>query len=164
MGNCISGAGGGGGAEQTAEYKYERLIGNGRTGRSELDNAETVEQVRQIESTMKNIIQQDRSLDKQGKTTLNGATERRVDEAVVRVSPVSNRKEMVSFIKQQVGVDITPYIEERAGHPRSYLGFHLEKMPKAEQTKVKYIAQKKGIRIENNGGFGSTLTYIKKKK
>lgn len=166
-----SGIGGGGGgtaktnngAERTAEYAYEKLIGNGRTVRSELDRATTSEEVARIENKAKAVINNDKSIDKQGKTALIDATNRRVNEANVRVAPVSNKKEMTSFIKEQVGVDITPYIEERAGHPRSYLGVHLEDMPKAQETKVRNLMQKKGVRIEYNGGFGYTLTYIKKK-
>lgn len=68
---------------------------------------------------------------------------------------------MVSFIKNQIGVDISKYIEDRAGHPRTYLGIHIEDMPKSEQTKLRNLMQKKGVRIGENGGLGYTLHYIK---
>lgn len=150
------------GAEQTTEYKYEQIIGNGRSTRSQLDSATTLQQVEEIRNKMQNVISSDKTLDKQDKVAFKDATERRVQEATVRVSPVSNKKEMVSFIKQQIGIDISKYIEDKAGHPRTYLGIHIEKMPKTEQVKLRNLMQKKGVRIGDNGGLGYTLHYIKK--
>lgn len=150
-----------GGAEKTVEYKFQSIIGNGRTVQSELDKATTLQEVEQIKSKMQSIIASDKVLDKQGRITLTGATDRRVEDAKIRVSPVRNKKEMVAFIKSQIGVDITKYIEPNAGHPRSYLGIHLKDMPKNEQIRLKNLMQKKGVRIGENGGLGSTLHYIK---
>lgn len=66
-----SGGGGGGaaarGAEQTSEYKYQQIIGNGRTAASELDNAKTIEEVKQAQEKMLSIIQNDSSLGQQAR-------------------------------------------------------------------------------------------------
>lgn len=112
---CHSGAGGGAaattpisrfgknGAEQTTQYKFTSIIGTWRsTGMSELDKANSIAEVRDIEKRMKSIIQNDSTLDQQGKITFNSSTDRRVNEAVARVSPVSNRKEMTAFISSIV--------------------------------------------------------------
>lgn len=156
-----SGAGSASGAESTSEYKFEQIIGNGRTTRSELDNAKSLDEVMQIQSKMQGIIQGDKSLDNQGRVALTDSMKRRVEDATVRVSPVGNKKQMVDFIKQQINVDISKYIEDKAGHPRTYLGIHLEKMHKQEQMRLRNLMQKKGVRIGDNGGLGYTLHYIK---
>ena len=132
-----------GGAEQTSEYKYEQIIGNGRTTKSKLDDATTLQQVEEIKNEMQKVISSDKTLDKQSRFSLVDAVERRVQEATIRVSPVSNKKEMISFIKQQIGIDISKYIEDKAGHPRTYLGIHIEEMPKPEQIRLRNLMQKK---------------------
>lgn len=158
-------AGGGGatarGAEQTSEYKYQQIIGNGRTAASELDSAKTIEEVKQAQEKMLSIIQNDSSLDQQGKIAYTEATKRRIQEATIRVSPVSNKSQMINFIKQQINIDISNYVENKAGHPRTYLGIHLEKMPKHEEMRLRNLMQEKGVKIGYNGGLGYTLHYIK---
>lgn len=117
----------------------------------------------EINSKMQNIISSDETLDKQGKIAFQDATKVRVDEAIIRVTPVSNKKEMINFIKQQTNIDISKYIEDKAGHPKTYLGVHIEDMPEKQQKILRTLMEKKGVHIGFNGGFGYVLYYIKKK-
>lgn len=77
-------------------------------------------------------------------------------------SRMTNREDMVAFIKEQTNIDISSYIEEKAGHPRTYLGVHLEKMPINQQNEIKNLMYQKGVTIGDNGGYGYALYYKKK--
>ena len=77
-------------------------------------------------------------------------------------SRLTNRKDMIAYIKEQTNIDVSNYIEERAGHPRIYLGVHLEKMPINERNTIKNLMYQKGVKFEDNGGFGSAIYYKKK--
>lgn len=79
-------------------------------------------------------------------------------------SRMTNRNDMVAFIKEQTNIDISNYIEERAGHSRTYLGVHLEKMPINQQNEIKNLMAQKGVMVGDNGGYGYALYYKKNKK
>lgn len=80
---------------------------------------------------------------------------------------LSNREGLINYIKQQINVDISPYIEERTRNPKTYLGVHLEKMPQNDRNSIKNLLQNSynnNIRIEYNGGLGYAIYYKKERK
>lgn len=76
---------------------------------------------------------------------------------------LTNKKDMISYIKKQTNIDISNYIEEKTSKSRTYLGVHLEKMPINQKNTIKYLMAQKGVRIEDNGGYGNAIYYKKNK-
>ena len=163
MGNCIAGAGGSGGgggisAQQNVEDSYAKMIGNGRTTASELDKASSPEQVKQIESRMQTIIS-DSELDKQGKIAFEEAMKNRVDDAIIRTSPIRNKNEMIEFFSETAGVDIRPHLEEgkhfgkNFGKSRTELYIRANELTDTQRAKIGEVVRKKQIRTAYTPGF-----------
>lgn len=161
------GDGGGGSSSINIEDVYQRTIGNGRTYGSELDGAETVEQVREAERKMSELIKNS-NLDKQSKIAYEEATKRRTDEAYIRVAPIRNKKEMIEFFKTSVGVDVSPYIEtgthfgKNFGKSKSQIVLNVNEMTESQRRKIGEVVKKKGMRSGYTPGFDWIHYYFKK--
>lgn len=169
MGTCnsnsrSSASGAGSGAEQTTEYNYQQIIGNGRTTRSELDNAQTVEQVKQIQNRMQEIINNDNALSKQGKIAYTEAMQNRIEDALIRTTPISNKKEMISFFKEFADVDLKPHLEEgkhfgkNFGKSRTQITVKANELTDAQRKRIGNFVKKKNIRSGYVPGF-DWITY-----
>lgn len=78
-------------------------------------------------------------------------------------SRLTNKKDMISYIKEQTNIDISNYVEEKTSRSRTYWGVHLERMPINQKNTIKNLIAQKGVRIEDNGGYGNAIYYKKKK-
>lgn len=77
---------------------------------------------------------------------------------------LKNKKDIIDFVRHQLNIDLSPYLDEAAARSRTYLGVHLEKMCRSDRDKVMQLLRyKHGLRIEYNGGFGYALYYNKTK-
>lgn len=79
-------------------------------------------------------------------------------------SRLTNRKDMISYIKEQTNIDISNYVEEKTSKSRTYLGVHLEKMPINQRNTIRTLMAQKGVRIEDNGGYGNAIYYKKNRR
>ncbi len=75
----------------------------------------------------------------------------------------AEHKERLDSIKEQTNIDVSNYVEEKTSKSRTYLGVHLEKMPINQRNTIKRLMAQKGVRIEDNGGYGNAIYYKKKK-
>lgn len=76
-------------------------------------------------------------------------------EKKVKVSP--KKQAVIDRFKEQLNIDIEPYLEPREASKRSYIGVHLEDMNINEQNSIKSYASKHGIQIHDNGGLGHAI-------
>lgn len=68
---------------------------------------------------------------------------------------------MLDYFKHQANIDLTNALEPRAKNSRTYLGFHLDELTKVEQSRLLNLIYKKGLRLEDNGGYGVAVYYEK---
>jgi len=80
----------------------------------------------------------------------------------VSKSRLTNKKDMIAYIKEQTNIDVSKYVEESTSKSRTYLGVHLEKMPINQKNTIRMLMAQKGVRIEDNGGYGNAIYYKKK--
>jgi hypothetical protein len=84
--------------------------------------------------------------------------------------PSSNKlaTALLAFIKEQIKLDLTPFVHEKQQHPRMYLGVDISyRMDAKEEDKRKVWALEKlqdeygggFFKVGDNGGFGITLRY-----
>ena len=90
-----------------------------------------------------------------GNQTKSQAIAEFVEKHGQTISP--RKKAVIDKFKEQINVDIEPYLESSVANKRSYLGFHLDKMPTSEQMAIKSYASKHGIQIHDNGGLGHAI-------
>lgn len=79
---------------------------------------------------------------------------------------LSNKKEMIDFVKKQTNIDLTKVLEPREAKSRTYLGVHLEDLSRNQRNEVIRTLKRYGrnTRIEDNGGLGYAIYYDKKNK
>ena len=151
------------------EDKYQKIIGNGRGVASELDSAETPEEVRKIESKMQTVLN-NAGLDKQGKIAYEEAIKRRVDDALIRTAPISNKNEMINFFKEYADVDISPHIEtgkhfgKNFGRLRDKIYIRSDELTDAQQKRITEAVKKKNISVSFTPGFNWVSYEFQKKK
>lgn len=76
---------------------------------------------------------------------------------------ISAREETTQFIKKQVGVDITKYIDEDYSN-RTGVDLDWKKMTKNEQYAIRNLANKyKTYTLEDNGGLGMFMRFNRKR-
>ena len=80
--------------------------------------------------------------------------------------PLNNRESVINYVKHMTNIDLNNLIESNAGHPRSYLGVHLEKLSPSDQRQVREVLNNRNhnLKIEDNGGLGHVIYYEKNKK
>lgn len=82
----------------------------------------------------------------------------------VKTSDLSNRQGIIDFVKHQLSIDLSTVLEDSTMKSRTYLGVHLEKLDRSQVSSIRTLLNKKGIRIESNGGLGYAIYYKKNKK
>ena len=151
------------------EDKYQKIIGNGRGVASELDSAETPEEVRKIENKMQTALN-NAGLDKQGKIAYEEAIKRRVDDALIRTAPISNKNEMINFFKEYADVDISSHIEtgkhfgKNFGRLRDKIYIRSDELTDAQQKRITEVVKKKNISVSFTPGFNWVSYEFQKKK
>ena len=85
--------------------------------------------------------------------------------ARAKETKLSNKQSMIDYVKRQTNVDLAKVVEPRANKSRTYLGVHLEDLPRSQQNAVRNALNSYGkkIRIESNGGLGDAIYYEKGK-
>lgn len=78
-------------------------------------------------------------------------------------SRLTNKNDMIDYIKEQTNIDVSKYVEKSTQKSRTYLGIHLEEMPINQRNTIKNLMYQKGVRVEENGGLGSAIYYKKRK-
>lgn len=96
----------------------------------------------------------------------NGLDSKWENEALNRIDKsntiLDSKENIIGFVKHQLKLDLSKYIEENAGHSRKYLGVHLEKLSINDRNAVMQLLKyKKGLRVEDNGGYGFAIYYKK---
>lgn len=74
---------------------------------------------------------------------------------------LNNRKNLVSYIKEQIDVDLEKAITEKQFAPRKGLNIDSRKLTINEFNALKSILIKNKIRIESNGVYDYFITYQK---
>lgn len=72
-----------------------------------------------------------------------------------------NKQQLIETIQRQIGVDITPFVNVRRGHPRTYLSVYLDEMSRVDRMSVERFLRNNGMRIESNGCLGYAIYYVK---
>lgn len=157
-GGSSGGSSGSTSAQQNIEDSYAKMIGNGRTSASELDKASSPEQVKQIESRMQTIISSS-ELDKQGKIAFEEAMKNRVEDALIRTTPIRNKSEMLKYFEEIANVDLKPHLEEgkhfgkNFGKSRTSIYIRTNELTEAQRERVTQAVKKKKIRASYTPGF-----------
>ena len=145
-------------ASRDIEMKYETIIGNGRTTASDLDKAKTPEEVRYIENKMQTIINSS-ELNEQGKIAYTEAMKNRVEDVLIRTTPIRNKSEMLRFFEEIANVDLKPHLEEgkhfgkNFGKSRTNIHIRANELTEAQRERILYAVKKKKIRTNYTPGF-----------
>lgn len=79
-------------------------------------------------------------------------------------TPLTNKNNIIEYVKKQINVDLSNVLEESVSKSRTYLGVHLENLNINQRNSVKHLLNKRGIKIEDNGGLGNAIYYERKSK
>lgn len=96
----------------------------------------------------------------------NGLDSKWENETLAKIDKANtildNKDRIIDFVKHQTKIDLSKYIEEKTVRSRTYLGVHLEKMSINDRnTVMQLLKYKKGLRVEDNGGYGFAIYYKK---
>lgn len=82
-----------------------------------------------------------------------------------RFQPISNRKELTTFVKNQINLDLDTIATERQSRPRSFLNIDSRKLSPSDFNNLKGVLQKYGhnISVESNGVYDYAISYEKRK-
>ena len=72
---------------------------------------------------------------------------------------VSKKDKIIDFIKKQISIDITQYIDLEYS-TRKYLNLNWNEIPKNEQRQIQYLSlryNKQFFELWDNGGLGMAL-------
>ena len=96
----------------------------------------------------------------------NGLDSKWENETLAKIDKANtildNKDRIIDFVKHQTKIDLSKYIEEKTVRSRTYLGVHLEKLGINQRNEVMQLLKyKKGLRVEDNGGYGFAIYYKK---
>lgn len=99
--------------------------------------------------------------------TKEAAIQRTFNENNIQSKPtekITNRKQLTSYVKEQINMDLESMATERQSHPRSYLNIDTRNLTPSEFNQLKNVLKDYGhdLRIESNGVHDYAITYERK--
>lgn len=147
-------------------YKAWDALMTERSDMTKKERARIRELVSQGETIPEAVQKADREFQKEYDKIDNrfNETMRNINQA--SRSSLSNKKDMIAYIKKQTNIDVSKYVEPKTSKSRTYLGVHLENMSRNDSNAIRTLLQSSygnNLRIEYNGGYGYAIYYKKKR-
>lgn len=82
----------------------------------------------------------------------------------INFKPITNRKELTDYVKEQINVNLDELATERQTHPRSYLNIDTRNLNPSEINQLKNVLKNYGHNIQmlENGVYDYAITYKRK--